>query len=178
MHLRSSILVLVINMDGLQIQTTIYALLISFPLYSFVILCLDEYRNMESLFWQVSLFVPRDSRPITFNVRRYSRQMMATFSFCIGRTCEGSLCFLHIDFACLFRKNLLYSSSSASCIVFEVWSFQRRKLLHIHIQYNKTPLLKAPLMVDFAFIRQKGPSISFFFARLGVFLKRFGGHRP
>ena len=50
MHLRSSILVLVINMDGLQIQTTIYALLISFPLYSFVILCLDEYRNMESLF--------------------------------------------------------------------------------------------------------------------------------
>lgn len=33
-------------------------------------------------------------------------------------------------------------------------------------------------MVDFAFIRQETPSISFFFARLGVFLEFSGGHRP
>ena len=104
MLLRSSILFLIINMDGLQIWATIYALLISCPLYSFVILCLDEHRNMESLFWRVSLFVPWDSHPITFNVRRYSRQMMVTFSLCIGRTCESSLCFPRIDFASLFRK--------------------------------------------------------------------------
>ena len=178
MHLRSSILLLIITMDGLQIQTTIYVLFISCPLYSFVILCLDEHRNMESLFWRVSLLMPQDSRPITFNVRRYSRQMMAMFSLCIGRTCKGSLCFLHIDFASLFRKTPSYSFSSSSCIVFEVWSFQKRKLLHIHIQYNKTPLLKAPLMVDFSFVRQESPSISFFFARLGVFLECSGGHFP
>lgn len=33
-------------------------------------------------------------------------------------------------------------------------------------------------MVNFAFIRQETPSISFFFARLGVFLEFSGGHRP
>ena len=33
-------------------------------------------------------------------------------------------------------------------------------------------------MVDFAFIRKESPSVSFFFARLGVFLESFGGHRP
>ena len=38
--------------------------------------------------------------------------------------------------------------------------------------------LKTPLMVDFAFIRQEAPSISFFFTRLGVFLEFSGGHRP
>ena len=32
-------------------------------------------------------------------------------------------------------------------------------------------------MVDFSFIRQEAPSISFFFARLGVFLEFSGGHR-
>ena len=38
--------------------------------------------------------------------------------------------------------------------------------------------LKTPLMVDFAFIRQEAPSISFFFTRLGVFLEFSGGHCP
>ena len=33
-------------------------------------------------------------------------------------------------------------------------------------------------MVYFAFIRQKAPSISFFFARLEAFLEFSGGHRP
>ena len=33
-------------------------------------------------------------------------------------------------------------------------------------------------MVDFAFIRLEAPSISFFFAKLGVFLEFFGGHHP
>ena len=39
-------------------------------------------------------------------------------------------------------------------------------------------LFKTPLMVDFSFIRQEASSISFFFARLGVFLEFSGGHRP
>ena len=33
-------------------------------------------------------------------------------------------------------------------------------------------------MVDFAFIRQEAPSISFFFARLGAFLEFSSGHHP
>ena len=33
-------------------------------------------------------------------------------------------------------------------------------------------------MVDFAFIRLEAPSISFFFAKLGVFLEFSGGHHP
>ena len=33
-------------------------------------------------------------------------------------------------------------------------------------------------MVDFAFIRKETLSISFFFARLGVFLESYGGHHP
>ena len=33
-------------------------------------------------------------------------------------------------------------------------------------------------MVDFAFIRKETPSVSFFFARLGVFLESSSGHHP
>ena len=33
-------------------------------------------------------------------------------------------------------------------------------------------------MVDLSLVRRECPSISFFFARLGVFLKKFGGKRP
>ena len=74
-----------------------------------------------------------------------------------------------------FYKNCSYSSSSSpSFIVFEVWSFQNS----LHIQSGKTSLLKAPLMIDFAFIRQETPSISFFFARLEVFLEHSSGQRP
>ena len=93
-------------LDDLQVLTTIYTLLVSCPLYSFVVLCLDEHRNIKygksSLFWWVSLFVSRDSRLITFNVRRYSRQVIATFSLCIGCMCKLSSCFPRIDFASLF----------------------------------------------------------------------------
>ena len=40
-----------------------------------------------------------------------------------------------------------------------------------YLSLGKASYLYAPLMVDFAFIRQEYPSISFIFARLGVFLE-------
>ena len=46
----------------------------------------------------------------------------------------------------------------------------------LHLLSSKT--LFSPLMVDFDFIRKETPSVSFFFARLGVFLKSSSGSRP
>ena len=46
----------------------------------------------------------------------------------------------------------------------------------MHLLYGKTPFY--PLMVDFDFIRKETTSISFFFARLGVFLESSGGCHP
>ena len=57
MCLHSSIILLIINMDDLQVQMTIYALLVSCPLYSFVVLRLDEQRNMEIFFFFVAQFI-------------------------------------------------------------------------------------------------------------------------
>ena len=62
------------------------------------------------LLGQVSLFVPRDSGLITIIMGRRFRQMIATFSSHVGRTCVLSLCFLCIDFASFFSKKLLISS--------------------------------------------------------------------
>ena len=46
----------------------------------------------------------------------------------------------------------------------------------LHLLYSKT--LFPSLMVDFASIKKETPSVSFFFARLGVFLESFSGRRP
>ena len=43
------------------------------------------------------------------------------------------------------------------------------------LSLGKDSYLYTPLMVDFVFIRQERPSISFIFARLGVFLEYFAG---
>ena len=42
--------------------------------------------------------------------------------------------------------------------------------------HGKTPL--SPLMIDFYFIMKETPSVSFFFAKLGVFFESSGGHHP
>ena len=46
----------------------------------------------------------------------------------------------------------------------------------MHFLHGKTPV--SLLMVDFDFIRKEAPSVSFFFARLGVFLESSGGRHP
>ena len=46
----------------------------------------------------------------------------------------------------------------------------------LHFLHSETPF--SLLMVDFDFIRKETPFVSFFFARFGVFLESFGGHRP
>ena len=46
----------------------------------------------------------------------------------------------------------------------------------MHFLHGKTPV--SLLMVDFDFIKKETPSVSFFFARLGVFLESSGGRRP
>ena len=46
----------------------------------------------------------------------------------------------------------------------------------MHFMHGKT--LVSLLMVDFDFIKKETPSVSFFFARLGVFLEPSGGRRP
>ena len=74
-------------------------------------------------------------------------------------------------------KNSSHTPTSSSYVVFEVWNFSKKES---SCTFNMVRLLlfKTPLMVDFSFIRQEASSISFFFARLGVFLEFSGGHRP
>lgn len=56
------------------------------------------------------------------------------------------------------------------------WSF--RGFLKFQLFPSKVPLLLAYLMVDFDFVRQECPSISFFFTKLEVFLDYSSGRRP
>ena len=88
-----------------------------------------------------------------------------------------SLCFPRIDFASLFQQKLLIFSFffNVGCI----WNLKPKKKKGSYT-FSTVRLLffRTPLMVDFAFIRQEAPSISFFFSRLGVFLEFSGGHHP
>ena len=103
---------------------------------------------------------------------RHLRQLIATFLICVGRMCVFSLSFLHIEFISFFIKKpshillLRYTLS----LEFET------KGKFLHLPYGKTHF--PPLMVDFDFIKKEIPSISFLFARLGVFLKSSGGCCP
>lgn len=63
------------------------------------------------------------------------------------------------------------SCADTSCKALKISNF---KLL----PSGKATFLYVLLMVDFEFIRQECPFISFFFARLGVFLKYSAGRRP
>jgi len=78
-----------------------------------------------------------------------------------------SLSFPRIEYISFFyEKAFSYSSSSSSLYTKLVKGF-----LH-----SKTPL--SPLMIDFDFIMKETPSVSFFFARLGVFFESSGGRHP
>ena len=118
------------------------------------------------------MFVPRDSRPIIFIMGQHLYQLIATFLVYVGHTCVFSLSFLCIEFNSFFSKKpshillLRYTLS--------LGSETKRKLLHL--LYGKTPF--PSLMIDFAFIKKKTPSVLFFFARLGDFLESSGGCRP
>ena len=82
-----------------------FTLLISCPLYSFVVLCLDEHRNMKG-FWPFNLpFMSQDSCPTTFNARQLSHQVIDTCLLFIGCACEVFLSFPRaLIFVFLFRK--------------------------------------------------------------------------
>ena len=77
----------------------------------------------------VSLFVPWDSRLITFIMGRRFHQIISTFPSCVGRTCVLSLCFPRIDFASFFSKktpNILLLLH----YTLHLKSETKRKLLH------------------------------------------------
>ena len=95
---------------------------------------------MESPFWHITLYVPRDPRPI-------------------------------ISF---FIKNPSHIPIFLHCYTLSLEFETKREFLHFLHSKAHVSLL----MVDFDFIRKETPSISFFFARLVVFLESFGGHRP
>ena len=116
----------------------------------------------------------RDPHPIIFIVGQYFHQLIATFHVCAGCTFVFFLSFPRIEFISFFIQKpshiplllLRYTPSLES----------ETKTEFLHLLSGKT--LFSPLMVDFDFIRKETPSVSFFFARLGVFLESFGGHRP
>ena len=90
MHLRSSVLLLVVVIDGLQVTDDHSYDTRQLPLYSFVVLCLDEQVSMES-FSQARHFI----RALRFSFHHI--YYGATFS-----SNEGHIslpCWLHV---CLF----------------------------------------------------------------------------
>ena len=119
--------------------------------------------------------MPRDPRPIIFIVGIYFLQLIATFCVCVGSTCRFSLSFPRIEFISFFlSKKPSHIPLLLLCYTLSLESETKREFLHF--LHGKT--LVSLLMVDFDFIRKKTPSVSFFFARLGVFLESSGGHRP
>ena len=121
------------------------------------------------------MFMPRDSRPIIFIMGRHLRQLIAMFLICVGRMCVFSLNFLRIEFISFFIKKPSHSLLLLLLrYTLSLESETKRKFLHF--PYGKTPF--PPLMVDFDFIKKEIPSISFLFARLGVFLESSGGRCP
>ena len=105
-----------------------FTLLVSCPLYFFVVLCFDEHRNMKS-FWRFNLpFVSQDSHPITFNARRLSHQVIGMCLFFIGCACEVFSSFLYaLIFVFLFRKNCSSIFNHANLIIWltlalRIWS--------------------------------------------------------
>ena len=118
--------------------------------------------------------MPRDPHPIIFIVGRYFRQLITTFHVCVSRTCVFSLSFLRIESFPFFIKKPSHIPFFLLHYTPSLESETKREFLHL--LYCKTPF--SPLMVDFDFIRMETPSISFFFARLGVFLESSGGCRP
>ena len=105
-----------------------FTLLVSCPLYFFVVLCFDEHRNMKS-FWRFNLpFVSQHSHPITFNARRLSHQVIGMCLFFIGCACEVFLSFLYaLIFVFLFRKNFSSVFNHVNLIIWltlalRIWS--------------------------------------------------------
>ena len=88
------------------------------------------------LFGRVSLFVPRDSRPITFIIGRHFRQMIATFLSHVGHMCVLSLCFPRIDFVSFLSKETPHIFLLLHYTL-HLKSETKRNLLHP--SYSKTP---------------------------------------
>ena len=76
-------------------------------------------------------------------------------------------------FAFPFRETFLFLSSSLPlCLKFEAFITPNKLILVRFLHF------KFPLMVDFVFLMQHTPFVSFFFARLGVFLEYSVGKHP
>ena len=118
--------------------------------------------------------MPRDPRPIIFIVGQYFCQLIATFCVCVGRTCRFSLSFLCIEFISFFIKKPSHIPLLLLRYTLSLESISKREFLHF--LHSKT--LFSLLIVDLDFIRKEAPSVSFFFARLGVFLESSGGCHP
>ena len=149
MHLHSSILLLVTEVDGLQVTNDhLYATHQLSPLFLYCLLPRQAKEYGKSVLGG-AFFMPRDSRPIIFIMGRHLRQLIATFLICVGRMCVFSLSFLHIEFISFFIKKpshillLRYTLS----LEFET------KGKFLHLPYGKTHF--PPLMVDFDFIKKE-----------------------
>ena len=150
-------------------------LLVSFPPYSFVVHHLDELRNIESTFW-VDHFVrgPRSSSHHIYCGAIFSSTDCHVPSLCWPHVCvflEFPAYWIHFLF---FIKKPSHILLLLLCYTLSLEFETKREFLHL--LYDKTPF--PSLMVDFDFIKKETPSISFFFARLGVFLESSSGHRP
>ena len=129
MHSCSSVLLLIIIMDGLQEWTTIYMLLVSCPLYSFVVICLDKQRNTESLFWWSTCWCPK----ILISSHLLRGDIPIRWLPCFPLELVAHVCFL-VFLVHLFCFPFLEKTSHILLLlqrVFEVWNFQKRELLQI-----------------------------------------------
>ena len=118
--------------------------------------------------------MPRDPHPIIFIVGRHFRQLITMFRVCVVHTCRFSLSFLRIEFISFFIKKPSHIPLLLLRYTLSLESETKREFLH----FTHDKAYVSLLMVDFDFIRKEAPSISFFFARLGVFLESSGGRHP
>ena len=128
------------------------------PPYSFVV-SLDDGRNNDGLhsIWQG--FV--DSIHIALNAFHVTYLVVATCHSFIGWMCEWGF----FDFPALTSCLSLQNLSSP------FWPFVFSKFLSSFSTFSdKFLLIFSLFMVDYATVRLDSPLVSFFFARLGVFL--------
>ena len=159
-------------MDGLQYGRAFYRYPSAAPFDPFVVISLNKQRNMNG-FDGPTAFVFWDFFPIIINVMWLSRQTIDTPFSDLSRVWK----FYGTSRALIFISSFWETFSSFSTFFnLCLWSPKLSKIpnfILVSLLY-----FESPLMVDFVSLRQQAPFVSFFFARLGVFLEHSGGKCP
>ena len=149
-------------------------LLVSCPPYSFIICRLDELRNMEIPTW-ADRFV-RAPRFLSHHI--YCGATFSSIDCHVPCLCWPHVC-VFLEFPAHWIHFFFIKKPSHILLLLLHYTLSlesETKREFLHLLYGKTHF--PPLMVDFDFIKNETPFVSFFFARLKVFLESSSGRRP